>query len=63
MSCEDHADVLRQAEALGLECLRVSMHSATNQRMGELLISKRPLPHEPPTTEKAASAHLELAAE
>jgi hypothetical protein len=47
MSCEDHVDVVRQAQALGLDCVRTSMHSATNRQMEKLLISNRPLPHEP----------------
>jgi DNA adenine methylase len=63
MSCEDHADVVQQAEALGLDCLKVHMHSATNQQMGELLISNRPLPHERPTTKGAGPEQLELGAE
>jgi DNA adenine methylase len=63
LSCEDHVDVVSRAKALGLECLRVSMHSATNLRMGELLISNRPLPHEPATMEDVEPAQLELGAE
>jgi hypothetical protein len=63
MSCEDHADVVSQAEALGLECMRVDMHSATNQQMRELLISNRPLPHAPATMAGGKPAQLELGAE
>jgi len=44
MSCEAHADVVSQAEVLGLACVRVQMRGATNQFMRELLISNRPLP-------------------
>jgi hypothetical protein len=47
VSYEDHADVVRQAEALGLDCVRKRMHSATNTPMWERLISNRPLPPEP----------------
>jgi hypothetical protein len=51
VSCEDHVDVVRQAEALGLDCVRKRMHSGTNTQMWERLISNRPLPPEPPRTE------------
>jgi hypothetical protein len=63
MSCEDHVDVVQQAEALGLDCVRTSMHSATNRQMSELLISNRPLPREQPTTEGTGPAQLALVAE
>jgi hypothetical protein len=63
VSREDHVDVVSQAEALGLECMKVDMHSATNQQMRELLISNRPLPHALPTTDGKGSAQLELAAD
>jgi len=56
MSCEDHGDMVSQAAALGLDCLRVSMHSATNTQMRELLICNRPLPHEPATMEDVEPA-------
>jgi len=63
LSCEDHVDVSPQAEALGLDCLRVRMQSATNKQMGELLMSNRPLPHESVTTEGVGLAQSELGAE
>jgi hypothetical protein len=45
MSCEDHADVVRQAHALGLAYTWVPMpNAATNAPMRELLMSNRPLP-------------------
>jgi DNA adenine methylase len=44
LSCEDHVDVVSQAAALGLECIRVRMQGATNTQMWELLMSNRPLP-------------------
>jgi len=54
MSCEDHPDVVQHAQALGLELMRASMHSATNRRQQELLVSNRPLPHGPLTVQAAA---------
>jgi DNA adenine methylase len=63
LSCEDHVDVVQCAETLGLDCIRVGMHSATNQQMREVLISNRPLPHEPATMEGMEPAQLELGAE
>jgi len=54
VSCEDHPEVVSRAQGLGLACIRVTMHSATNVRQHELLISNRPLPSEPLTVEKPA---------
>jgi DNA adenine methylase len=54
MSCEDHADISQRAEALGLNLIRVTMYSALNVHQNELLISNRPLPHEPFTVHEAA---------
>jgi DNA adenine methylase len=60
LSCEDDAEVSQQAAALGLNLIRVRMHSATNRQMGELLMSNRPLPNEPPTPDIDEAAQLTL---